>query len=123
MASRIAPARVCIPHLQLPKALQPSANALPLQRTTSEAVRLRYLNTMVEQDHRPIKKRNRPMLGFKSFASASVALDGIEVVCLIRKEQFITRLCPILHFANLAAQPGRSKEKQSTTTQFATQPA
>lgn len=35
-----------------------------------EMVRIKSLNTMVEQDHRTIKKRIRPMLGFKSFISA-----------------------------------------------------
>ena len=37
-------------------------------------VRLKYLNNIVEQDHRTIKKRIRPMLGFKSFVSASATL-------------------------------------------------
>ena len=36
---------------------------------------IKYLNNIVEQDHRMIKKRIRPMLGFKSFVSASVALE------------------------------------------------
>lgn len=51
-------------------------------------VRIKYLNDIVEQDHRSIKKRIRPMLGFKSFASASATLDGIEVANMIRKGQF-----------------------------------
>lgn len=36
-----------------------------------EIVRIKYLNTIVEQDHPVIKKRIRQMLGFKSFTSAS----------------------------------------------------
>jgi len=36
---------------------------------------IKYLNNIVEQDHRMIKKRIRPMLGFKSFVSASAALE------------------------------------------------
>jgi len=52
-----------------------------------EMVRIKYLNNMVEQDHRTIKKRIRPMLGFKSFASASATLEGIEVANMIRKGQ------------------------------------
>ena len=46
---------------------------------------IKYLNNIVEQDHRTIKKRIRPMLGFKSFASASATLEGIEVAHMIRK--------------------------------------
>lgn len=53
-----------------------------------EMVRIKYLNNMIEQDHRTIKKRIRPMLGFKSFASASATLEGIEVANMIRKGQF-----------------------------------
>ncbi len=44
-----------------------------------EMVRRKYLNKIVEQDHRFIKRRIRPMLGFKAFASAAATLDGIEV--------------------------------------------
>lgn len=43
-----------------------------------ETVRIKYLDNIVEQDHRIIKKRIRPMLGFKSFVSASATLEGIE---------------------------------------------
>ena len=44
-----------------------------------EMFRIKYLNNIIEQDHRTIKKRIRPMLGFKSFGSASATLEGIEV--------------------------------------------
>jgi putative transposase len=47
----------------------------------------KYLNNIVEQDHRFIKKITRPMLGFKSFASAEATLAGIELHHIIRKEQ------------------------------------
>jgi transposase-like protein len=47
----------------------------------------RYLNNRIEQDHRAIKRRVRPMLGFKSFASARVILGGIEMVHMMRKGQ------------------------------------
>jgi len=53
--------------------------------TNISAVRSKYLNNMIEQDHRFIKRRTRPMLGFKSFRSASATLDGIEVAQMIRK--------------------------------------
>ncbi|GFR08980.1 uncharacterized protein TNCT_5331 [Trichonephila clavata] len=39
---------------------------------------IKYLNNIVEQDHRFIKKRIRPMLGFKSFHSAKITITGIE---------------------------------------------
>ena len=48
----------------------------------------RYLNNIVEQDHRAIKRRCASMTGFKSFATATVALAGIELAHRIRKGQF-----------------------------------
>ena len=45
----------------------------------------KYLNNIIEQDHRFIKKRTRPMLGFKSFHSAKITLAGIENVRMIQK--------------------------------------
>ncbi|WP_296645134.1 IS6 family transposase, partial [Roseinatronobacter sp.] len=59
-----------------------------------EMVRIKYLNNIVEQDHRMIKKRIRPMLGFKSFVSASATLEGIEVANMIRKGQLTPGFCP-----------------------------
>ena len=47
-----------------------------------------YLNNIVEQDHRAIKRRCRPMLGFKSYRTAAVTLSGIELAHRIRKRQF-----------------------------------
>ena len=47
-----------------------------------------YLNNIVEQDHRAIKRRCACMLGFKSFTNASVVLAGIELAHRIRKHQF-----------------------------------
>lgn len=44
-------------------------------------------NNRIEQDHRHIKRRVRPMLGFKSFFSAAVTLAGIEMVHMMRKRQ------------------------------------
>jgi putative transposase len=46
-----------------------------------------YLNNRIEQDHRAIKRRVRPMLGFKSVASARVILGGIEMIHMMRKGQ------------------------------------
>jgi transposase-like protein len=47
----------------------------------------RYLNNRIEQDHRAIKRRIRPMLGFKSINSARTLLGGIEMVHMMRKQQ------------------------------------
>jgi transposase-like protein len=48
----------------------------------------RYLNNIVEQDHRAIKSRCAPMLAFKSFRTAAVTLAGVELAHRIRKRQF-----------------------------------
>jgi transposase-like protein len=48
----------------------------------------KYLNNIVEQDHRAIKRRCASMAGFKSFENASIALSGIELAHRIRKRQF-----------------------------------
>ena len=48
----------------------------------------RYLNNIVEQDHRAIKQRCASMLGFKSSRTAAVTLSGIELAHRIRKGQF-----------------------------------
>lgn len=48
----------------------------------------RYLNNVVEQDHRAIKQRCAPMLGLKSFRSAAITLAGVELAHRVRKEQY-----------------------------------
>jgi hypothetical protein len=48
----------------------------------------KYLNNIVEQDHRAIKRRCASMMGFKSFHNASIALAGVELAHRIRKRQF-----------------------------------
>jgi transposase-like protein len=47
----------------------------------------KYLNNIVEQDHRGIKRVTRPMLGFKSFDAAQSTLTGIELMRMLRKGQ------------------------------------
>lgn len=49
----------------------------------------KYLNNIVEQDHRFIKWRIQNGLGFKSFESAKRTLSGIEVVHMLRKNQMV----------------------------------
>ena len=53
-----------------------------------DILQVKYLNNIIEQDHRFIKKLTKQMKGFKSFISASGTLDGIEVAHMIRKKQF-----------------------------------
>ena len=48
---------------------------------------VRYLNNVVEQDHRAIKRRVRAMQGFRAFPSAWRTIQGIEAVNIIRKGQ------------------------------------
>ncbi|KAF7963816.1 integrase [Cupriavidus sp. UYMU48A] len=51
----------------------------------------KYLNNLVGQDHRAIKRRVRPMMGFKSFWSAAKIIAGIEIMHRIKKGQLT---CP-----------------------------
>jgi putative transposase len=48
---------------------------------------IKYLNNIVEQDHRGVKRISRPMLGFKSFEAAQATLTGIELMRTITKGQ------------------------------------
>ena len=48
---------------------------------------IKYLNNIVEQDHRFIKKITKPMKGFKTFRSADATLSGIELHHMLRKGQ------------------------------------
>src|SRR5215510_5959887 len=50
----------------------------------------KYLNNMIEQDHRRVKQRCYPMLGFKKFRNAKVTLSGIELAAKIKKGQYDT---------------------------------
>ena len=51
---------------------------------------VKYLNNIVEQDHRGIKRIVKPMLGFKAFYSAEATLTGIELHRMLRKKQHKT---------------------------------
>ncbi len=48
---------------------------------------IKYLNNVVEQDHRFVKKITKPMKGFKAFHSAEATLSGIELHHMLRKNQ------------------------------------
>ncbi|MFG6070410.1 IS6 family transposase [Stenotrophomonas indicatrix] len=59
-------------------------------RPDEETITIRqnkYLNNLVEQDHRNIKRRIKLMTGFKSFRRAQTVLAGIELIHMIRKGQ------------------------------------
>ena len=61
---------------------------------------VKYLNNIVEQDHRAIKRVTRPMLNFKSFRAARKVLAGIELMHMIRKGQLMLQGCSELSFAD-----------------------
>lgn len=48
----------------------------------------KYLNILIEQDHRRVKQRLRPMLGLKSFRTSTVVIGGIELAEKIKQGQF-----------------------------------
>ena len=58
-----------------------------LVRPRSNLRQCKYLNNIIEQDHRFIKHRTRPMLGFKRFTTAWRTLRGIEIMHALRKGQ------------------------------------
>ena len=55
-----------------------------------EIRQIKYLNNLVEQDHRAIKRIVQPMMGFKSFPTARVTLQGIELMHMIKKGQMVS---------------------------------
>jgi len=61
-----------------------------------------YLNNIVEQDHRGIKCRTGPMLGFKRFDHAAIVIAGIELARKITKGQF--------QLQRLSSAPGTSSD-------------
>ncbi len=67
----------------------------------------KYLNNIVEQDRRRVKRITRSMLGFKSFHSAQSTLAGIELVAMLKKGQMKKNiagtLSPAEQFYALAA--------------------
>src|SRR5215467_4482332 len=72
-----------------------AANAAAIKSYNEEhgtAITIRkrkYLNNVVEQDHRGVKRMTRPMLGFKSFEAAQGTLVGIELMHMIKKKQMM----------------------------------
>lgn len=87
-------------HTQPPRTINVDKNAayphavetLQNEETLSQTAELRqnkYLNNVVEQDHRNIKRIVKPMMGFKSFNTARRTLSGIEAMNMIRKGQVL----------------------------------
>ncbi len=58
----------------------------------TEHRQIKYLNNIIEQDHRFIKKKIKPTLGFKSFNSAKITIDGIEALHMMKKGQIGSKL-------------------------------
>jgi len=74
---------------------------LNMQREILIMIRqVKYLNNIVEQDHRGVKRVTQPMLGFKSFRAARAVLAGIELMHMIRKGQFNIANCNGMSFAD-----------------------
>ena len=85
-------------HTQTPRVITVDKNAaypvaieaLKADETISAETQLRqskYLNNVIEQDHRNIKRLTKPMMGFGSFNTARRTLSGIEAMSMIRKGQ------------------------------------
>ena len=102
-------------HNQMPRAITVDKNpAYPVaihelknERILLQNVSLRqikYLNNMIEQDHRSIQKIVRPMLGFQSFHTAIKTLKGIEIMHMIKKGQVDTLNRCVLNEVNFINQ-------------------
>ncbi len=94
------------PHNQSPRVVivdKNSAYPPALQQLKDETVlphetlmrQTKYLNNIVEQDHRFIKKITNPMLGFKSFQTADCTLKGIKAMHMLRKGQVELEQSPV----------------------------
>jgi len=68
-----------------------------------EVRQIKYLNNIAEQDHRFIKKRTRPTLGFKNFYSAKETISGIENIRMIQKGQILGQSACQSSFNNFAS--------------------
>jgi transposase-like protein len=95
-------------------AYPPAFEVLQQEKTLPESCTLRqckYLNNVVEQDHRFLKRRINPGLGFGSFRTARHTLRGYEAMHMIRKGQIkgvakgdvLVQNCAIAQIFGLAA--------------------
>lgn len=85
------------------KAALDSINDHALKEEQVKIRQSKYLNNRVEQDHRFIKKRTRPTLGFKNFYSAKATITGIEAIRMIQKGQVIGQQACQSSFNNFVA--------------------
>ncbi len=70
-------------------ALHRAVRKMRIDGLLPEGTKLRsskYLNNLIEQDHRGVKSRTRPMLGFKNFESAAITIAGVELLLRIHKK-------------------------------------
>ena len=73
-----------------PRYCAPAGKARPrliVEKPVGDASPWNGALSLVEQDHRAIKRRTRPMLGFKTFRCARILLAGIEIMHMIAKGQ------------------------------------
>jgi transposase, IS6 family len=71
-------------------AYPPAFESLQQEKTLPETCQLRqckYLNNVVEQDHRLIKRRVNPGLGFRAFVTAQRTIQGYEAIHMLHKGQ------------------------------------
>ena len=85
----------CRPDLKVDRSVAVATNAVavkgPMPGIACTAIvrQVKYLNNIVEQDHRAVKRVTKPMLNFKSFQAAKSVLAGIELIHMIRKGQLL----------------------------------
>ena len=78
---------------------------------------IKYLNNIVEQDHRGIKRITKPMMGFKAFHSAEATLTGIELYWMLKKGQHINS-CNAFAFERFHALVASLRPCQITSSDF-----
>jgi putative transposase len=81
------------------------SKASVLSSAPSSRAVVKYLNNIVEQDHRAIKRMTKAMLEFNAFYSATITIAGIEIMHMIYKGQLrpTGKLPPAQQFYSLAA--------------------
>ena len=95
------PAKITVDKSGSNKAALDSFNKDVPKEEEIEIRQIKYLNNIIEQDHRFIKKRTRPTLGFKNFYSAKETISGIENIRMIQKGQIIGQNAVQSAFNNL----------------------
>lgn len=87
---------ICSVHAELPARPQLPSSAQCDNARWDNPVKIRsckYLNNIVEQDHRRVKFRLATMLGFKSFHNARIVIAGIELIHKLKKGQYGVPFC------------------------------